>query len=80
MKKKIDNLGRIVIPIEVRRDLNLNLGEELNMEVVDNKIILSKQHSICAICGSSDVWYKVKDQGLCKECFKQIKAIKELDN
>ena len=40
MKKKIDNLGRIVIPIEVRRDLNLNLGEELNMEVIDNKIIL----------------------------------------
>lgn len=77
MKKKVDNLGRIILPVEVRRDLGIQLGEELNLDVVDNKIILSKQHSVCAICGDNNVWYKIKGQGLCKDCFKQIKLIEE---
>lgn len=79
MKKKVDNLGRIILPVEVRRDLGIQLGEELNLDVVDNKIILSKQHSVCAICGDSNVWYKIQGQGLCKDCFEQIKLIEEQD-
>ena len=51
MKKKVDNLGRIILPAEVRRDLGIQVGEELNLDVDDGKIILSRQSSKCAICG-----------------------------
>ena len=49
MKKKVDNLGRIILPAEVRRDLGIQVG----------------------------VWYKIKNQGLCRECFKEIRCIEE---
>lgn len=75
MVKRIDNLGRIVIPIEVRRNLNLNVGEALLMEVEDNKIILSKQSTHCAFCGKENVLYKIKDKGICEDCFNTIKNI-----
>ena len=77
MKKKVDNLGRIILPAEVRRDLGIQVGEELNLDVDDGKIILSRQSSKCAICGSEEVWYKIKNQGLCRECFKEIRCIEE---
>lgn len=77
MKKKVDNLGRIILPAEVRRDLRIQVGEELNLDVDDGKIILSRQSSKCAICGSEEVWYKIKNQGLCRECFKEIRCIEE---
>lgn len=72
MKKKIDNLGRIIIPMEVRRSLNISVGEELNMEVEDNKIILTRQIATCAFCDSEDVVYKIKNKGLCEKCYKEI--------
>ena len=38
MKKKVDNLGRIILPAEVRRDLGIQVGEELNLDVDDEKL------------------------------------------
>ena len=76
MLKKIDNLGRIVIPIEIRRELNFNLGEEVNMEVEDKKIILSKQSSKCVFCNEEEVFYKFRNKGICKNCYNNIKNLK----
>ena len=42
ISRKIDELGRIVIPIEVRKELGIKDGESLDISVIDNKIVLEK--------------------------------------
>ena len=44
--KNIDNLGRIVIPMDVRRKLNINTGDVLSIVVNDNNIVLSRYSSL----------------------------------
>ena len=44
MKKNIDELGRILIPKIIREQLGISVGEELNLEAKDEKIIISKVH------------------------------------
>ena len=39
--KKIDNLGRIVIPNEFRKSLGIELDQEIKMDLIDNKIVIS---------------------------------------
>lgn len=42
ISRKLDELGRIVIPIEVRKELGIKDGESLDISVIDNKIVLEK--------------------------------------
>lgn len=41
MNKKIDNMGRISIPIQMRKELSLKVGDEVKVEVKNKEIILS---------------------------------------
>lgn len=41
MRRKIDDLGRLVIPIEMKREIGLEKGSEVDIELEDNKIILT---------------------------------------
>lgn len=45
MIRKIDNLGRIVIPAEIRKQLEIDDNTNLKIEVEDNKIVISKDDS-----------------------------------
>lgn len=44
--RKIDSLGRIVIPIELRKNLNIKRDSDLEMEVLENKIIIQKSSKL----------------------------------
>lgn len=46
MKKNIDNLGRIVIPVEMRKSLNIDLGDAVNITQEENKIIITNPDEI----------------------------------
>lgn len=46
MKRKIDELGRLVIPAEMRKQLNINSGDSVNIEVVDNKVVVTSSNEI----------------------------------
>ena len=43
ISRKVDELGRIVIPIEVRKKLGIKDGEHLEISIIDNKIVLEKK-------------------------------------
>ena len=53
MLRKIDELGRIVLPAEMRTKLHLEKEDLINIDCVDDKIILSKAKLTCVICHSS---------------------------
>ena len=46
MKRKIDKLGRLVIPKEIRKELNIRKEDDIDIQFADNKIILTKPNDI----------------------------------
>ena len=46
MVRNIDSLGRIVIPKEFRKELDIDSGSNLNIELVENKIVITKKDSV----------------------------------
>ena len=67
-RSKIDNLGRVVIPKSIRKALDVEANSEISMYVEDTKLIITKGHQNCSICGSKDVTYQLKDKFLCSNC------------
>ena len=70
--RKLDDLGRIVIPIELRRTMDIGLRDTLEIFVEDDKIILKKYHPACVFCNDArDVPYK--DKLICQRCLDELK-------
>ena len=77
--RKVDELGRIVIPIELRRNLGIYEKDSLEIYVDDEKIILKKYEPACVFCGNASDIQIFKGKQVCKECvstmFENIKAM-----
>lgn len=71
--RRVDDLGRIVIPMELRRTLGINVKDPMSISVTGEKIILEKHHDVCAICGSTDDVVQVKSRPVCSDCVATIK-------
>ena len=72
--RRVDDLGRIVIPMELRRTLGINVKDPMAILVDGDKIILQKHKDVCAICGNPDEIVVVKDRSVCTECVTAIKS------
>lgn len=72
--RKIDDLGRIVIPAETRRMFNIREGDHLYISVDGSNIVLSKMTDTCTFCGSDDQVSQFKDKGICASCRSQLNS------
>jgi len=70
--RKLDELGRIVIPIELRRTLNLNEKDPLEIFVDGHNIILRKYEPACIFCGNAKEVANYKGKNLCTSCLMEI--------
>ena len=68
MVRKIDDLGRIVIPAETRRLFNIHEGDELAISVDGDSIIIRKLDATCVFCGSTEDVSDFKGRGVCSSC------------
>jgi len=75
MIRQLDSLGRIVLPIELRRTLDINSKDMLEILVEGNSVILRKFQPNCHFCGSSSGLSSYKGKMICKHCLKDIKAL-----
>lgn len=66
--RKIDDLGRIVLPIELRRTLGISDRDSLEIYVDDSNIVLKKYEPACIFCGSADNVVVFKDKNVCAHC------------
>ncbi len=66
--RKLDELGRYVVPKELRRTLGINEGDSVEAFVNGDEIILKKYQPGCVICGSMEDIKLVKDKRLCSSC------------
>lgn len=72
--RKIDDLGRIVIPAETRRLFNIREGDQLTISIEGSNIVLRKLESTCVFCGATENVLGFKGRGLCSQCRGQLSA------
>jgi transcriptional pleiotropic regulator of transition state genes len=71
--RKVDELGRIVIPIELRRTLDIEIKDPLAIYVEDDRVILMKYNPSCVFCGDAKEIINFKGKNICKSCIEKIK-------
>lgn len=70
--RKIDELGRIVLPMELRKTLNLNIKDSIEIYVEEDRIILKKYEPCCIFCGEATNISQFKGKNVCEACKKEI--------
>ncbi len=71
--RKIDELGRIVLPIEIRNTMDIKNRDAIEIFVDDEKIILKKYDPACIFCGNADNVTYFKGKLICKDCMAILK-------
>ena len=70
--RKIDELGRLVLPIELRKNMNLEIKDPLEIFVEDDLIILKKYQSSCIFCGDARDNIIYENKHVCKKCIEKL--------
>jgi len=70
--RKVDDLGRIVLPIELRRTLDIAERDELEIFMEDDRIVLKKYEPACVFCSSEQGLVSYRGKNICQECARKI--------
>ncbi len=73
--RKIDHLGRIVLPIELRRVLDIDRDSSLEIYVENEMVILKKYQPTCVFCQSNEDVCEYKGRNICAACRKEISQL-----
>ena len=71
--RKVDELGRIVLPIELRRTLDIAEKDSIEIYVDGSSIILKKYEPTCVFCGDAKNITVYKGKNVCANCIKELK-------
>lgn len=71
--RKVDELGRVVIPIELRRTLQIEEKDSLEIYVDGEHIILKKYEPACIFCGNAKDIIVYKGKNICPDCMAELK-------
>lgn len=75
MIKKIDNLGRVVVPKGYRMMLGLQPGDALDVEVNEGRLMFSPHRDGCTFCGEADSLQIYLNKNICSSCLTQLRQI-----
>lgn len=75
MVRPVDELGRIVLPKELRRSLDINPRDSVEIFTDGDRIILQKYQPACIFCGNADRVVYYEGKRICTECLEKIKAM-----
>ncbi len=70
--RKVDELGRIVLPSELRKSLGIEIKDSLEIYTSGDSVILKKYLPSCVFCGEANDVINFKNKNICKNCLKQI--------
>ena len=73
MVRMVDHLGRIVLPIEIRKTMDIKEKDPIEIYTEEGKIILMKYHPACVFCNNADNVVYFNGKRICPECLKKIK-------
>ena len=72
MTRRIDALGRIVIPAELRRILEIRVGDLLDIRVDEGHLVLAKVERTCVFCTSAERLSPYRDKLVCAACVEYL--------
>ncbi len=70
--RNIDELGRVVVPKEIRQRMGIANTDPVEIYIEGDKIILTKYSPVCHFCGASDNVVEFKGKKICKSCIDDI--------
>ncbi len=72
--RKIDELGRVVLPMEMRKSMGIKDGDAFEIYVEGEKIIFAKYTPFCLFCGSSEGMVEHCGKKVCRKCLEEMNA------
>ena len=72
--RRIDELGRVVIPMELRRVLDINEKDPVEIFAESDRIIVKKYTPTCLFCGNANNIIDFKNKLICEECLDLLKT------
>ena len=70
--RKVDELGRIVLPIELRRTMGIDVKDALEIYVEGDTIMLRKYEPSCVFCGNAKDIIHSKGKNVCSTCAREL--------
>jgi transcriptional pleiotropic regulator of transition state genes len=76
--RSVDKMGRVVIPKEIRKQLNIeNESDSLEIGIEGDRIILKKHHKACFFCDMLGEMVEYKGYYICENCIEKLKSLAE---
>lgn len=73
--RKVDGLGRLVLPIELRKTLGIEIKDPIEIYVDGDQIVLKKYEPACVFCGSAEDVKRIGNKTVCQSCIDEIKKL-----
>ncbi len=73
--RKMDELGRVVIPIEIRNQFNIAEKDPVEIYVDGSSIVIKKYEPNCIFCGNTENLINYNDKLICEDCSKKISKL-----
>lgn len=73
--RKVDELGRVVLPVEIRRRLDIAERDEVEFYLEDDRVVLKKYEHSCVFCASSCNLVNYHGRNVCMDCIHKLNEI-----
>lgn len=73
--RRVDELGRIVLPIELRRTLDIREKDTLEIFVEGSHVVLKKYRPTCIFCDSARDISVFRGKNICPKCLRELRAV-----
>ena len=73
--RRVDILGRMVIPIEIRRELGVEFEQPLEIFTEEDSIILKKYTPSCVLCDGEEETTEYKGKPVCRKCISLLQQV-----
>ncbi len=75
IRRKVDDLGRVVIPVGMRRTLGISEGDELEFAVEDDRIVLDRPQDRCVVCSQDNGLIELRGRHVCGSCVEELNSL-----
>ena len=72
--RRVDNLGRIVLPMEIRKTFDIDIKDPMEIYVEGEQIILKKYEPACVFCGNAREISHFKGKNICNSCLENLQS------
>jgi transcriptional pleiotropic regulator of transition state genes len=78
MARKVDDLGRVVVPAEMRKSFGIREGDYLDISVEGDRIILTKREDACIFCRATEDLKDFRGRMVCATCIGELSGNPEI--